>query len=271
VLRELVRVHALSTNEAETLLCSFLSTVRHRLYLEPGEVRDDQYQRILALVKLLKKNVPIQYVLKEAWFLDYKLYIEEGIFIPRAETEGLVLLIKQVLTAPPEHIIDVGVGTGCISIALAHFFPRSKITGIDISERALAVAARNINRYRLTDRVRLVRSDLFSRFDEPMKADLIVSNPPYLRSRDIPGLPESVRFFEPWVALDGGADGTTFIRSLLDGAPGFFKSGSRIALEIDPHAVDPLKSYLDRSPCYRGYRFEKDLAGFNRYLMIDSQ
>ncbi len=271
LLRELTRIHALTTSEAETLLCSRLRTVRHRLYLEPREVRDDQYQEILRLVKLLKKNVPIQYLLKQAQFLEHELYVEEGVFIPRPETEGLVFLAGPAPKAAPGVIIDVGVGSGCISIALAHLFPNAEIYGIDISDLALAVAARNVKAHGLDRRIHLVKSDLFGRLDRRVRADLLISNPPYIRTADIPGLPDSVRSFEPWAALDGGPDGTAFIRRLLDGASGFLKPDFRIALEIDPGTTDLLKNHLNRLPRFAGYRFERDLAGRSRYLVIDSQ
>ncbi|MEO0225537.1 MAG: peptide chain release factor N(5)-glutamine methyltransferase [candidate division WOR-3 bacterium] len=269
IIRKLTRIHNLSLEEAEILLSSFLRRERHALYLDKLELRDDEYHKVLTLVKLLKKNIPIQYLLKEVQFLNWNLDIEEGVFIPRAETEGLVLLIKETLKKSPETIFDIGTGSGCIAIALAHYFPDSLIYAVDISERALSICQKNIKKFDLEERIIIKKSNLFAQLDPLLRADLIVSNPPYIKTRNLTRLPESVRYFEPWMALDGGWDGLTVIRRILQIAPRFLKPSYMIALEIDESVINELETFLRNQGIYKNYYFEKDLSNIYRYLIIE--
>lgn len=196
VIEELTTIHALTQEEAERILSSFLRKRRHDLYLERHEIREADYLRILDLVKLVKRNVPIQYILKETQFLHWNLHVEEGVFIPRPETEGLVVVVKETCQKPPGIIFDIGTGSGCIAIALAHFFPESTVYALDISSHALKVADINIKKYHLQDRIILKKGDLFSRLDQNIKPDLIVSNPPYVPAQGMKALPDSVKYFE---------------------------------------------------------------------------
>ncbi len=264
VVRKLSKEFNLSIDETELIVSTLLDRPRFELYLKPDI--DDCVDNLLRLKFFLIKNgVPIEYITKKVQFLNYTLNIIPGVFIPRLETEYFVELIASLIGFKPKSICEIGTGCGAISIALAELFPEAKFIATDICPLAMENAQKNIVSLNLSERITLVRADLFSCFSKSA-FDLIVCNPPYVPAERIDILPKSVRDYEPRKAIDGGKNGTEFIRKIVDNAGFFLKKDNGIALEIDEEQEQELHLYLKSRTL--NYFFRKDLFGKIRYLFI---
>jgi len=237
---------------------------RDQLYLPDTTVSGRTAARFWRLVAQVRHGVPVQYLVHSAQFLDLDIDVDHRVFIPRPETEELVLRAASRVSNP-KVIVDYGTGSGCIAIALARRFASARLLAIDTSAAALAVARRNIGRYRLASRIRLLRAD---RLDEPRlrrrqgQVDLIVANPPYVPTSRLSRLDRRVRNHEPRQALDGGPKGANIVTMLLEQGPALLRPGGLLALEID-HTHAGLVSR--RAP---GAVIERDLSGNIRYAFL---
>ena len=150
----------------------------------------------------LNQHEPLQYIFNEAWFCGYRFYVDPGVLIPRPETELLVeeskRLIERHVFGRPPRILDIGTGSGCIAISLSLIFPEATVWGIDVSERALAVAKRNADA--LKAKVEFSRLDILNESLITDRFDLIVSNPPYISMKEKAGLSNNVLDYEPHLA-----------------------------------------------------------------------
>jgi ribosomal protein L3 glutamine methyltransferase len=181
----------------------------------------------------LDEHVPAAYLTREAWLGGEKFYVDERVLIPRSYfVELLPEQIPQWLPAgrPVLRAADVCTGSGCLAVLLARQFPRAKVDAIELSPDAVAVARFNLARHRLARRIRLWRSDVFDAVPAA-KYDLIISNPPYVPTRELRGLPEEYRK-EPAMALDGGDDGLDIIRKILRQARDRLQPHGVVVLEV---------------------------------------
>ncbi len=168
--------------------------------------------RIAALVeRRIRERLPTAYLVKEAWLDGLPFHVDRRVLIPRSH----IAFLFAELPAKPRRILDLCTGSGCLAILAARAFPRAQVDASDISSAALALARRNLRRHRLTQRVRLVRSDLFAKVDA--RYDLILSNPPYVSTPAMRRLPREYRY-EPGIALAGGRDGLDHVARILAGA-----------------------------------------------------
>jgi len=250
--------------EAEFLLQSLLRVQRHALYCPELRVGARAAARFLRLCRRAGAGEPPQYLVRSAPFLDLDIHVDRRVVIPRPETEELVLRATRRLSSPG-LIVDYGTGSGCIAVALARRFPAARVVAVDRSTPALAVAHRNVLRYRLGRRIRLCRA---SALGEPATArlrgrvDLLISNPPYLPSSRISRLSPRVRRFEPRAGLDGGPNGASIVTMLLRHGPGLLRPGGLMALEID-HTHGALVRRLASTAFV-----ERDFAGRVRYAFL---
>ncbi len=253
-----------SRDEAELILASLLDRPRFEIYF--NDKIDETTLKFLKMKLLqLKKGLPIEYITKKAYFLNYVLHIYPGVFIPRLETEYLTELIRNIPYFTPNEILEIGTGCGAISIALAGIFPNATITATDVSEIALSCAQENIRTYNLQKRVMLLRHNMFDGISRTF--DLIVSNPPYIPRSRLQSLPKSVKEFEPIVAIDGGDKGTHSLYKLIRAGRAHLNENGIIALEIDASHVKPLQKFL-RTNVSMPFSFKKDLFGRFRYLFL---
>jgi len=251
-------------DDAGRIVASILRCRPHELHSVEG-ITDKARNAVLSSLAELKEGMPLEYITGIVQFRDHSLRIDTGVFIPRPETEYLIELIRKKIPKDPDRILEIGTGTGAISIALAHLFPGVRILATDISNRAIDNARRNIRECGLEQRISLVRCDGYNGIRDTF--DLIVSNPPYIPRSRICRLPRSVRDFEPILALDGGHKGTECTeRLILDGLDRM-SDGGAMAFEIDEEAVDMLRRFLIAHEI-GSFRFEKDLCGSYRYLFI---
>lgn len=215
--------------EAEWLLCAVTGLDRVGLYLNFEKPLDaEELAAYRAMVARRGRREPLQHILGTQEFCGLEFEVTPDVLIPRHDTE---VLVTEALARMPEaqSILDIGTGSGCIAVALAHRLPGASVTALDISEAALMVARRNAGRNGVT--IEFLQGSLF----EPVAGrqfDLIVSNPPYIPSSDIETLEPEVRDFDPRGALDGGPDGLDVYRSLIPAAATVLSPGGLLLLEV---------------------------------------
>ena len=175
-------------------------------------------------------NEPIAYIMGEKEFWSKKFYVNKGTLIPRPETELLVDKILKIYQGKKISILDIGTGSGCIIISILSSLKNSNGIGIDISKNAILTAKKNALKHKLTKRVKFLNKSLNNIFGK--KFDLIVSNPPYIGSKDIKNLSDDIKRYEPRIALDGGNDGLDLIKKVIYKSKYILKTKGTLALEI---------------------------------------
>ena len=222
--------------QAEILLAAVLEMGRLDLYLHfERTLRDSEVGCYRQFVKQRLDGAPVQYITGKAAFRHLELQVNEAVLIPRPETEVLVdVALRQLASRDSPKVLDMGCGSGAVGISLAFEYPSAQVLAVDISVGALHVARLNADQNQVGERLWTVAGDLFAGLTTNTFAsfDLIVSNPPYVASSEMPALPSEVREFEPRLALDGGADGLDFYRRLADEAPQFLAPQGSLVLEV---------------------------------------
>ncbi len=256
--------------DAEWLLAHVLKCPRIDLYTQHEKtVPEKDRAQFRSYVERRATREPLQYILGETEFWGLKIKVTPDVLIPRPETELLVEKAIEVLN-PQCSVLEIGTGSGCIAIALAKNIPGAKIVATDISKEALCLAQENIQRHGLEGQIKTVLADIapWKSFKaEEQKFDLILSNPPYIPSREILELQTEVSQFEPKTALDGGEDGQEIIRKILEEAPAFLKKKSYLLLEIGEGQSDSLPQNQGN---LRLDHFQKDYSGTHRIAIYQN-
>lgn len=218
--------------ETKYMIASILGKTNNHFWFSYKEELSPSHETVLLeMVKRRIKREPIQYIIGKCDFLDYTFYIGGGIFIPRPETEILVLKARDYLLNSHSTIVyDIGTGCGVIGLSLAKLIPDLLVYASDIAD--LKFAQMNKERLEVRERVYLLSGSLFEPYKKLPKADVIVSNPPYIPTKEIAFLAPEIRYFEPRESIDGGEDGLSFIRKLLSDAPRYLKPNARLIFEI---------------------------------------
>ena len=200
--------------------------------LADSNISQDDYQEIKSLAsRRIKERIPMPYLLGDVRYVDQNFFCEHGVIIPRSPIGLLVNEgLKPWISEPPSLIVDVCCGTGCLGILCALSYPLAKVVLVDIDEKALALARRNIRRFNLEDRVMILAGDLLGALREE-SIDLIISNPPYVSQGDCDSLADEFKY-EPIVGLDGGEDGLYYVSILLDQAKMVLKKEGLILCEV---------------------------------------
>jgi release factor glutamine methyltransferase len=211
---------------------------------------------------------PLQYVTGEMPFRHLVLHVEPGVFIPRPETEVLVDVVLEAISGADEPLVaDLCTGSGAIAVSLAHEHPGARVWASDVSERAVEAARRNALYADAADRVQVLQGDLFAPIPEELQGRLavVVSNPPYVPTGDLPDLPNEVLGFEPKAALDGGADGLDVARRIAQRSLTWLAPGGLLAIEVDETRADAFAAELHKD--YEGVSVRKDLTGRDRIVV----
>ncbi len=254
---------------AELIVAHAISQPRANVLANPDrKLTNSEETTIEVLMRRRGKHEPIPYIIEEVEFYSIPFVIKPGIFIPRPETETLVdatLEIAKNIKEEPK-IYEMGTGCGNVIIALALNMDEGEFWASDISSNAVQVANLNVRQHDLQNYVDILEGTLFSplRKELTTEFDIIVSNPPYVKSNEIPKLSPQIKDFEPVVALDGGRDGMNFIKSILDGAAPILKPGGYILLEGDPSIMPAIRSEVQRRSYYEDFRIHKDASGKER-------
>jgi release factor glutamine methyltransferase len=231
-------------------------------------IQEQTAQAYLKLIDERSKGKPVQYITNEQEFMGIKLYIAEGVLIPRADTEIVVeKVIKLAEGIEKPVIIDMCTGSGAIAVSIAINMSGAKLWAVDISDSSIDCCVTNVNRYKLEGNISVIKSDLFANIKEEGligNTDIIVSNPPYIESAVIRELDINVRDYEPHLALDGGEDGLAYYRRIIKDSSEFLKGGGILALEIGYDQGEKVRNIMEQSGCYYDINIEKDLAGYDR-------
>lgn len=194
----------------------------------------EEIQRVLDVIeRRATERVPAAYITNEAWLGTYQFYVDERTIVPRSYIAELIPDYFAPWVNNPEgvaNVLELCTGSGCLAIMMADAFPDAQVDAVDISPDALEVARRNVETYKLEDRVNLIQSDLYA--NVPLKKyDLIVTNPPYVNSGSMARLPQEYRH-EPQIALDGGVDGMDLVRRIVAGAAERLTDDGLLIVEI---------------------------------------
>ena len=239
--------------QVELLLAHLLKLPRMGLYLNfERALTAAELEEFRELVKRRAHREPLQHLVGSTCFCGLELAVNRNTLIPRPETELLAELGWQFLNAQtsvnssPPTALDFGTGSGCLAIALAVKSPTAQIHALDISLEALALARENAVHNGIGDRIRFFAGDGFAALPEKIQFDLIISNPPYIPSGEIPGLQPEVRDHDPRLALDGGPEGLDFYRRLAGEAAPYLKADGRLAVEFGDGQADSLRQIFSQ-------------------------
>jgi len=253
--------------DAEVLLAHALRTSRSGLLMRLRDPLDgDVAAEFSTLVQRRLRREPVAYSVggREFWSLWFET--TPATLIPRPETELVVAAaLGRISRTNSPRVLDVGTGSGCIAVAIAHERTDAALTAIDVSAGALAVARRNASAHAVCERIQF-RCEDFRTLAEGESYDLIVSNPPYVRSGDLESLPPDVGRFEPSLALDGGEDGLLFVRSLCARAPRLLAPKGALVLEVGSDQGESAIS-LARAAGFGEATVRDDYAGLPRVLI----
>jgi len=209
-----------------------------------------EIERVLALLRRrVLERVPAAYLTREAWLGDYRFYVDERVIVPRSYIAHWLMNDPAPWIDTPDAVasaLELCTGSGCLAIVMAHVLPNAAVTAVDISKPALAVARRNVEEYRLADRVALRAGDLFGGVARGSRYGLIVANPPYVTAEAMRALPAEYRH-EPVLALGGGEDGLDLVRRILAGARRHLQPRGVLVVEVG-HARERVERAFPAMP-----------------------
>jgi len=240
------------------------------------KIEQDVADKVLCVAEQVQNGIPLAYVVGKTWFYDLPFVVDESVLIPRNDTEVLVESVLKLVYVNHSGFIGVGgcdelsgrildmcTGSGCVAIAISKNLGKDvKVTAVDISGQALEVAKRNAVLNNVE--IEFIQSDLFKKL-QGNKYDIIVSNPPYIRTCEI-GIEDVAILREPRIALDGGADGLDFYRRLVTEAKDFLVKGGILAVEIGFDQGDDVRKLFEVSG-FDQIRVTRDLSGHDRVVL----
>ncbi len=249
--------------DAEILLAFSRECPRIKLYTEYDEVLSDAVRaKMKSLVQRRAAREPVAYLVGYREFFSLPFRVTSDVLIPRPDTETLVMeALEVVKPLAAATVVDLCTGSGCVAVSLAKNAPASQVTATDISPAALEVAAANAAANGVESRVTFVKGDLLTALPAGTQFDVIVSNPPYIRTDELKTLDADVREFEPQLALDGGADGLDLVRRIFSGIRQSLKSGGWLLLEIDPSQFPVVNQLAEQQGTFTNVASIKDLNG----------
>ena len=216
----------------------------------------------------LKSGKPLQYITNKQEFMGFEFYVDENVLIPQPDTE---ILVEEVLKKIEKlngktNVLDICTGSGAIGVSIAKNATNVNVTMSDISENALKVAQKNAKTNEVLDKCKFIKSNMFENIEE--KYDVIVSNPPYIKSKIIKTLEKEVQN-EPLIALDGGEDGLDFYKIIIQTAYKHLKENGILALEIGYDQKEEVIKLIEESNKYINIYCKKDLAGNDRIIICN--
>jgi release factor glutamine methyltransferase len=255
--------------QVELLLAHLLKIPRLQLYLNfERALTTAELDALRALVQRRGQREPLQYIVGSTSFCGLELALSRDVLIPRPETEQLAERTWTFLQKCSENpsALEIGTGSGCLAIALAHHAPLAKICATDVSSAALQLARRNAEIHRVSDRIEFRLGDMFDAVPAGAQFDLILSNPPYIPTARIETLDAEVRQYEPRAALDGGADGQDFYRRIAEEAAKWLRATGLVMLEVDEEGAAKTREIFQRLN-WMIEGLEKDYQGHDRILI----
>lgn len=291
--------------DVDMMLCKALGNV-DRIYIHMNidrELDKDKQEYFEKMFKDRLEGRPIAYILNNREFMGLDFYVEEGVLIPRPDTEILVEEIIYVYNKQGSatvfledsneessdasrelekerlrrnskkdlkeelKIVEIGTGSGAITVSLAKYLESSTVLSLDISDTALKIGEKNAVNNGVIDRVSFKKSNMFSAIEkEDIKFDIVVSNPPYIRRADMDTLQKQVKDFEPHLALDGGLDGLNFYRSITRESKKYLKHGGMLAYEVGHDQAEEVSNIL-KDEGFKKIYTKKDLQSIDRVVI----
>ncbi len=253
--------------DAELLLSHALGCDRVRLYMDMQRpLLAAELDAVRALVRRRRKREPVAYILGRREFYRRELEVTPDVLVPRPETELLVDRALDALPAGATRALDLCTGSGAVALALALERPGLHVDATDLSQAALEVAARNLGRYQLGERVRLWPGDLFQALPAGARYPLVVANPPYVGEREWPELAPEVTQHEPRSALLAGDDGLEVLRRLCAAVADFVEPGGALLLEVGHGQAREVAALLQAAGGFAPAKLHRDLAGIERIV-----
>lgn len=267
--KQLEEISSTPRLDVEILLQKALGDV-DRLYIHLNLEKflsEEEENLFLKLINERLNNRPIAYIVGNREFMGLDFYVQEGVLIPRPDTEILVEEVIEIGNNKGEiEILDIGTGSGAITVSLAKYLDNANLTSVDISDIALEVGKKNAISNNVDNKIEFIKSNLFTEIDKDKKFDVIVSNPPYIRKKDVENLESQVKDFEPYTALEGGEDGLDFYRKITQQAKLYLKENGVLAYEVG-HDQSEDVSKLMKINGYTNIYIKKDLQGIDRVVI----
>lgn len=229
------------------------------------EFSKDQTDNYINSIKKISTGIPIQYITNNQEFMNLNFYVDENVLIPQPDTE---ILVEEVINEYKEkkcEILDLCTGSGAIAISLAKYINESNIVASDISMKALQIAKLNAEKNLVRKKIEFIESDMFNKIYKD-DFDIIVSNPPYIKTKVIEELDKQVKN-EPYIALDGGADGLKFYKIIIENAYKYIKNEGKVFLEIGYDQKNELINLFKENNHYENLYSKKDLGGNDRIIV----
>ena len=243
--------------DSEILLSKVLNKTRENLLINLEQnIERKNVKKFEKLIRRRSLDEPIAYILKKKEFWSRNFEINNNTLIPRPETELMVEKLVYIYKQKKINILDIGTGSGCILISLLSELKQSKCIGIDISKKALKIAIKNSKKNIKKNNIKFLHRSLSNFYHK--KFDLIVSNPPYIRTRDIKNLDRSIKYYEPKIALDGGNDGLDVIKKVIYKSKEILKVNGLLALEIGNGQLRKVSTLLLKNL----YRIEHNIRDY---------
>lgn len=251
--------------EAEIMVMEVLDINRTQLIIDGHKtVQEQDIDTVLDMVNRRLSGEPLQYIIGECEFMSLSFYVESGVLIPRSDTETLVEAVLDELGTEKTTVLDICTGSGCVGISIAYYRANANVHLLDISDKALEIAKKNIEHNNVSQRVSITKSDILKECPDG-EYDVLMSNPPYIETEVIGKLQTEVKDFEPTLALDGGDDGLRFYRRIVDIAPNILKRKGILAFEIGYNQGEAVKNIMEKD--FEEIRIVKDLCGNNRVVI----
>lgn len=246
---------------------------KDRIYLHAhrnDEVDEEVALQFYEMVQKRNEGYPLQYMTKSQDFMGLNFFVQEGVLVPRPDTEILVEKIISIFNNSDMkdkeiNILDIGTGSGAIAVSLAYYLKNAKVTALDISDVAIETANINIKKHELSN-IKTLKGDIFNYKFENLKYDIVVSNPPYIEKETIKSLPIEVSMYEPKLALDGGEDGLIYYRQIVEVFKLIKSENSILSVEIGCDQKDSVTNIFNESRLFSKVECDKDLGGRHRVI-----
>ena len=229
------------------------------------EFSKDQTYNYINSIKKISTGIPIQYITNNQEFMNLNFYVDENVLIPQPDTETLVEEVINEYKEKKCEILDLCTGSGAIAISLAKYINESNIVASDISMKALQIAKLNAEKNLVRKKIEFIESDMFNKIYKD-DFDIIVSNPPYIKTKVIEKLDRQVKN-EPYIALDGGADGLKFYKIIIENAYKYIKNEGKVFFEIGYDQKNELINLFKENNHYENIYSKKDLGGNDRIIV----
>ncbi len=256
--------------EAELILCDLLDFDRLHLYLHGPSMLDDKLlQKFNQVIEKRLTRYPLQYILGNAWFYGRKFLVNEDVMVPCPETELLldsVVRAARFCKSDPVRLLDIGTGSGVVSISAKLENENLEVTAVDISDEALHVAQVNAGRFEIEDEIRFIRSDLFEALEAGERFDIIASNPPYISVSEYEEVEPEVKA-DPKLSLLGGPKGLDIINRLVAEAPDYLMRPGFLIFEIGFDQAEVIFDMVKSDGRYSDCSLLKDLADIDRIII----